>query len=120
MKRLITTLLLLNFTNAFTQNNTVDSLKQLLQKQTKDTARALLLSRLAHVYLYSKPDTTLLLASEGLSISRQARFARGEANCLDDISDAYDNLGNYPKSLENSLQSLKIYEALGNAGGIRR
>ncbi|HLX93919.1 MAG TPA: tetratricopeptide repeat protein, partial [Puia sp.] len=42
------------------------------------------------------------------------------ANCLDAISDAYDNLGNYPKSLENSLQSLKIYETLGNAGGIRR
>ena len=80
----------------------------------------MLLTRLARAYLYSKPDTSLLLCEQGLSLSQQAKFTKGEALCLEGVADAFDNLGNYPKSLENYLMCLKIYETANDVKGIRR
>ncbi len=121
MKTIVIIFLLLSvhaFCNA--QTNTSDSLKQLLQTEKQDTSRVMLLTRLARTYLYSKPDTSLLLCVQGLSLSQQAKFTKGEAPCLEGMADAFDNLGNYPKSLENYLMCLKIYETANDVKGIRR
>jgi len=101
------------------QTNKTDSLKQLLQNEKKDTNRVLTLVRLGRVYLDSKPDTTLLLAIQGFSLSQQIAFVRGEAACLGTMADAYDNLGNYPKALENYFRALTINESINNSRGIR-
>ena len=119
MKKLIAVLLICAWLNANAQNSETDSLKQLLQHEKIDTSRIILLGKLATVYLYSKPDTSMLLALQGLALAQKIKFDRGEAFCLRMISDAYDNLGNYPKSLDYCLQALKIYENIGYAAGIR-
>jgi tetratricopeptide (TPR) repeat protein len=75
---------------------------------------------LARIYLYSKPDTTLLLNMQGLFLSKQIGFLSGEILCLEGTADAHDNLGNYPKALENYFDALKIYETMRNENGIRR
>ena len=116
--RIFLLLLVHAFCNA--QTNTIDSLKQLLQIEKQDTSRVMLLTRLARAYLYSKPDTSLLLCVQGLSLSQQAKFTKGEAFSLEGMADAFDNLGNYPKSLENYLMCLKIYETTNDVKGIRR
>jgi hypothetical protein len=67
------------FCNA--QITTSDSLKQLLQTEKRDTSRIILLKLLARTYLYSNPDTSLLLCVQGLSLSQQANFPKGEALC---------------------------------------
>jgi tetratricopeptide (TPR) repeat protein len=119
MKKLIAFMLLGISLIGNAQTNKTDSLKQLLQNEKKDTNRVLTLVRLGHVYLDSKPDTTLLLAIQGLSLSQQIGFVRGEASCLGSMADAYDNLGNYPKALENYFRALKINESINNSRGVR-
>jgi signal transduction histidine kinase len=121
MRTLVTIFLLLSLhaiCNA--QTKTIDSLKQLLQTEKQDTSRIRLLKRLSRSYLYSKPDTSLLLCLQGLSLSQDAKFTMGEAFCLEGMADAFDILGNYPESLENYLMSLKIYETINDVNGIRR
>ncbi len=100
------------------QTNVIDSLKQLLQKEKQDTSRVLLLNQLAFYYFQSKPDTTLLLAQEGLLLARKAGFEKGEAESLNRIGDAYGSLSNYPKSLDYLLQGLKINENIKYQRGI--
>ena len=116
--RIFLLLLVHAFCNA--QTNTIDSLKQLLQTEKQDTSRVILFTRLARAYLYSKPDTSLLMCEQGLSLSQRAKFTKGEALCLESMADAFDNLGNYPKSLEIYLMCLKIYETTNDVKGIRR
>src|SRR4051812_13637234 len=103
--RIIVIIFLLLIVQAYcgAQTNTTDSLKQLLQTEKQDTSRVMLLTLLARAYLYSKPDTSLLLCVQGLSLSQQGKFKKGEAHCLEGMADAFENLGNYPKSLENYL-----------------
>lgn len=119
MKKIISLLLFGISIIANAQTNTIDSLKQLLHKEKKDTSRVFLLVQLAATYVLSKPDTSLLLALEGLSLSQQTGFVRGKAACLAEIGNANDYLGNYPKALENYFQALKINETINNVRGIR-
>lgn len=120
MKKLFASLLLCSSVIANTQTNKTDSLKLVLQHEKKDTNRVMTLMRLAVIYRYSKPDSTLLLAIQGLSISQQIGFMKGEANCFESMGDANDNLGNYPKALENYFNALKIYEKTNDVNGTRR
>jgi len=70
--KLFILLLIPVFSNA--QTNPANSLKQLLKTETSDTSRANLLLKLAFTYYSSKPDTTLLLAQQALSLSKKNRF----------------------------------------------
>jgi len=102
------------------QTKVRDSLKQLLQKEKTDTGRVMLLSDLAFEYIQSKPDTIMVLAIEGLSLSRRIGFVKGEAVSLNRIGNAFSGLGNYPKAMESLLQALKINEKINNFNGIQR
>jgi C4-dicarboxylate-specific signal transduction histidine kinase len=104
------------FPNA--QTKSIDSLQQLLKTETKDTSRGMLLTNLAFAYIYSKPDTALLLAQQALSISKKAGFTKGEAQSLNQIGNVFITTGNYPKALEAFLQSLKKSESIGDKGQI--
>lgn len=109
--RLFLLLLIPALSNA--QSKTIDSLQQLLKTETKDTSRARLLSHLSFAYMYSKPDTALLLAQQGLSLSKKEGYAKGESMSLNVIAGVFLATGNYPKALEAFLQSLKISESIG-------
>ncbi|HEV2831003.1 MAG TPA: tetratricopeptide repeat protein, partial [Hanamia sp.] len=120
MRRIVKLFLLLLipfFSNA--QTNRIDSLQQLLKTETKDTSRVLLLNQLGTAYMYSKPDTALLLAQQALPLSKKAGFTKGEAASLLLMGNVFINTGNYPKALEALLQALKKYEAIQDKEGIQ-
>ncbi len=96
------------------QTRTVDSLKQALQMAKQDTSRVLLLNALSRTYLYSRPDTTLALAQQGLLLANKRNFARGEAGSLDLIAAVFLVTGNYPKALQLNLKALKKAEAIND------
>ena len=108
----------LSISNSYAQTNARDSLKQLLQKEKTDTGRVLLLADLSFEYLESKPDTTMILALEALSLARRIGFLKGEAISLNRVGNAYHVLGNYPKAMEKNLQALKINEKINNQEGV--
>src|SRR5665213_286118 len=116
--KLFLLLLIPVFSNA--QTNPANSLKQLLKTETSDTSRANLLLKLAFTYYSSKPDTTLLLAQQALSLSKKTGFTKGEAGSLNTIGNVLMTTGNYPKALEILLQALKKFEAMQNKEGMAK
>lgn len=103
---------------AFGQTNIRDSLRNLLNTKLIDSSRVIVLNQLANQYLFSKPDSSLLLAQKGLTISREIKYAEGEANCLNIKGIVYWITGNYPDALQNFLQSLEIREQIHDGLGM--
>lgn len=114
MKKIILLLLTSFFflTTVDAQTHVKDSLKLLLQKEKTDTGRVLLLADLGYEYIGSKSDTIMVLALEGLALSRRIGFVKGEAVSLNRIGGSFITLGNYPKAMESLLQALKITSQL--------
>ncbi|MGN6398849.1 MAG: tetratricopeptide repeat-containing sensor histidine kinase [Flavisolibacter sp.] len=106
--------------NSYAQTHNIDSLQQLLKTEKKDTTRVMLLAGLADAYMYSKPDTSLVLAQQALSISKKKGYTKGEAESLTGIGHIFTNLGNYPKALEALLQALKKSESINDKAAIAK
>ncbi len=118
MKKIILLLFVIvsiSYSNAQTGNR--DSIKQLLQNDKEDTSRVLHLADLSFEYSESKPDTTMTLALEALSLANRIGFEKGVAVSLNRVGNAYHSLGNYPKAMEVFLQALRINEKINNADG---
>jgi tetratricopeptide (TPR) repeat protein len=118
MKKVLIAILLFITFNCFAQNNTADSLKQLLRTKIADTTRVMVLSYLSGQYWYLSSDTALILAQQGLSLARQKEFVKGEAHCLNSLGVIFTIAGNYPKSLEYFLQDMKLYERFHMQSGL--
>ena len=121
MKKILLLLLLaLCINKSHAQNRLKDSLKLLLQKEKQDTSRVMLLNELNFYYGGNKPDTTMLLALEALSLSQRIRFVKGETASLNRIGLTYWTVGNNPKAMEAFLKALKLDEKINNLAGIAR
>ena len=107
-----------SFGPIFAQNKTTDSLFQLLAAAKDDTSKVILLATIASTYSYSKPDSTMLIAEQGIKIARKINFKKGEISCLRLTGSFFANTGNYPKALEIYLQVLKIAEESKDEFGI--
>ena len=115
MKRILKLFLLLALpVFAGAQTHTIDSLKQVLQREKEDTSRVLLINILSHAYVSSRPDTALLLAQQGLLLAKKTGFAKGEVISLYRIAQVFLLTGNYPKALQLNLEALKKAEAIGD------
>lgn len=80
-----------------------------------DTIQADHLFELANSYAQNKPDSELMVASEGLYISRKANYITGERRSLKQMAEAYQFMGNYPLALHYYLERLKLDERYGGA-----
>lgn len=118
MKKHIFLLLLLLLVYGAPVKAQTDSLLQALQHEQRDTSRVMLYCQLSRAYLFSKTDTALLLAQQGLVLTRQAGFTKGEGESLLAAGRCFLLTGNYPKALELLLEALKKYESIQNQKGI--
>jgi signal transduction histidine kinase len=115
MRKFATFLLLITLCmTANAQKKTIDSLKNAIATAKDDTSRIMLVSRLSRFYVYSKPDSALLLAQQNLEVAKKAQFLKGEAYSLSDISAAFTVTGNYTKAISSSLSALKIAEKIND------
>jgi len=113
MKRLITTLLLINCVCfLYAQNNKNDSLKRLIAATRSNEDKVLLTAKLAHNYVYYKPDTAFLLVKNGLIIAKKTDFLQGEAACYKVMGEALEGMGDYPGAMNAYLKHLRIAETL--------
>lgn len=99
------------------QGNTPAENFRKLETAPTDTNRVLLLLEIGQSYYFSKPDSCLILALQGLDLSRKLEYTYGEVEALKMAGEAYRFLGNYPKSLEMQLDALQIYETAKNKVG---
>ncbi|HUP12972.1 MAG TPA: tetratricopeptide repeat protein, partial [Niastella sp.] len=115
MRKLLTLLLLLYAAyDLHGQNTETDSLKKLLTTTSEGQKRVLVLESLSYAYVGAYPDTALQYALEGLQLARKINDPVGEAYCINALGNVYFGVGDYPKSLEMYLQSLKLKEQLPN------
>jgi tetratricopeptide (TPR) repeat protein len=112
-------LLLLALLPVLTQAQTpqIDSFKQALLTEKRDTSRVMLLWELGWAFFYSKPDTTMTLAQQVLTKSRELKFVKGEAWGTILIADLITRTGNYPNALQLSLDALKKFEQVKDEKG---
>lgn len=77
MKKIILLLAAFFFLSNGNAQSKIKSLKILLQKEKQDTGKVMLLTALSLAYSSSKPDTAMLLALQGLSLSQRIGFDKG-------------------------------------------
>lgn len=87
-----------------------DSLQQLLNQETIDSNKVNLMWRLAIALKNTQPERSLIICQQALNLARKIKYTNGESSSLAVMANSFLNLGNYPRSLEYYLQSLKIEE----------
>jgi two-component system, NtrC family, sensor kinase len=85
-----------------------DSLQLLLRNAPNDTARMNIYDQLGWYYAEINRDSSLFYFEKELPISRKLKLRLYEADALNGMGYALEQLGNYPKSLESYLEAQKI------------
>jgi signal transduction histidine kinase len=92
------------------QQSYIDSLKNEIANSENDTIRLIRLRNISRVYSELNPDSAFTYSEKLLTISQKLDFKLDEANALREKAYALLNMGNYPRSLQTILSSLKIAE----------
>ncbi|MDJ1484491.1 tetratricopeptide repeat protein [Cytophagaceae bacterium YF14B1] len=98
---------------AIAQSNVKDSLLASL-KRSEIEQRSFILMELAELYQTSDPDSSIVLAREGLALARHMKNADNIALGLYRIGVAHRMKGEYKKSEEYFLKSLEICKTINN------
>jgi len=92
------------------QNNSDKTLSQ----HPKDTNEVKRLINIADEYRFSKPDSSVIIAKEALSLSRQLNFVSGEGQALITLGEDHRLGGDFPQALEALFHALQISKDIGD------
>src|ERR1051325_12128795 len=104
----------------FSQQAKIDSLKKVLLTAKEDTNKISALNMLAWQLSNINPDTSILLASQALSIAQKEKNKKYIANSYHNIAWANYLKGDYTSALENNFKALALSEELNNKQGISK
>ena len=115
MKKYFSLILLLLFTEMLcAQKPKADSISQLLAKEKSDTTRATYMwQKASYQYSYA-PDSAILIAQQGLLLSKQIKYGEGESRSLGQMANGFLSIGNYTRALEFYIQKLQLEEKRNN------
>jgi signal transduction histidine kinase len=106
---------------AYSQTNLFDysqEMKQLKSAKQSDTTLINTWLRIAHKISSNRPDSALHFANQALLVADKISWKKGIANSHYESGLALRTIGNYPRSLADQLQALRIYETLKDSLGI--
>ncbi|MDB5191145.1 MAG: tetratricopeptide repeat protein [Segetibacter sp.] len=109
-KGLITIFVLMSSFLSYARIGEIDSLKQLLSTEKVDSNKVRYLWNMAAAYQIYKPDTSMRLAEQALSLSRKINYPEGESKSLNQLANAFNRVGNFSKALDYYIQKLRIDE----------
>jgi two-component system, NtrC family, sensor kinase len=109
MRKYLFIIFLFSYVSAASQNISIDSLRNSLLAAKDDTIKIQILRELGVRYLNTKPDTSLILYRQGLTIARQNKLIRLEAIMLARVSNA---LGHIPEKKDSALIYMRQAMAL--------
>ncbi len=96
------------------QKQKADSISNLLGSEKSDTTKAnYLWQKASYQYSYA-PDSAILIAQQGLLLSRQIKYAEGESRSLGQMANGFLGVGNYTRALEFYIQKLQLEEKRNN------
>lgn len=108
----------LNLLGSFAQNTTIDSLKIILEEQTKDSNRLNILLELSKQMYPVIPSEGLFYAKQAEELSIELKKKDKEALALKYTGLANYYQGNYIQVILNWQQALEIFEDVGDKNGI--
>jgi len=91
-----------------------DSLKNLLKKTGKDTARVDILLKLSESYFYKNPDSSVLYGDKALDLSRELNFTKGVLAGLFRSGAARRYLARYTEAIRMHQEQLQLGERLND------
>jgi tetratricopeptide (TPR) repeat protein len=95
----------------------VSPIPENIQQMPADTAKVLALIDLSTQSLGKEFSNALIYAKAAYELAQQLGYADGLSMAQDRISSAYENLGDYEKSLEYKLKSLRTFEETNKPRG---
>lgn len=98
----------------YAQKQKADSVSQLLSGEKADTNKARYMWQKANYQYTYAPDSAILIAQQGLLLSKQIKYVEGESRALGQMANGFLSIGNYPRALEFYIQKLKIEEKRNN------
>ncbi len=135
MKQILLTILLLAFSQAFTQGRIeekVDSLKSKLNRELKDEERVTVLHELATILLRTDTTASTNYATQALDLSRKIDYREGEIDALEFFSRKYTEIGQldtalqiinsileWKEEIENKRRLANLYISKGNIHDIK-
>src|SRR5205809_1523954 len=105
--------LLLLLIKANAQDNTIDSLKQLLSVAKEDTNKVQILINLGYAYQWNKPDSAIVYGLKTRELSQQLNYIDGQIEVTLILSEALCAKGNFSKALEIGLEAMQLAEKKG-------
>src|SRR6266487_1987962 len=84
------------------------SAQDISKQSRKDSNEVMRLTKIAANHLFVRPDSSIILAKEALSLARQLNFVRGEGQALNSLGEASCIVGDYPQALEALFNALRI------------
>jgi len=113
MKKITFTFILFSFVlTAAAQKKRIDTLRLALSNAKTDTMRYQALMHLGGAYQLSNPDSDILFGQLGYLLAKKNNWTLNQVKCLNNMANAYTNLGDYVKSIQFYFKALKI------AGGL--
>jgi len=104
-------------TNCLAQNNAseADSLYNVLQTNIPDTSRILTLNRLGRSLIETKPDTSLIIFDESISLARNINYNKGLIQALRYKGAAFRVLGTNVRAAKTWQEALSTAEKAGDS-----
>lgn len=105
--------------SGYSQNRTIDSLKNLVSTQKEDTNKVNILNELSwQLLLNNYPDKAEKYIDEATSLAVKLKFRKGEGVATNNLGIVYQTKYNYAAALKYYYKSLKINEEIGYLRGI--
>jgi len=118
MKKLFLVLLVITSLLTFAQNERTNFLKQKLATAKNDSNKVWILEELTANYAYSFADTGIMYALQGVQLAERLNYKRGEAWCMNYLTDALITMGSYSVALKYGFKSLSIFSELKDTPAI--
>ena len=105
--------------NAFGQSqNKIDSLLSVLKGAHEDTGKVIILNALARALSSRNPDTSIILATQALTLAKKVTCKKHTASAYHLIAAAEFLKGSFTSSLENNFKALSLREELADKPAI--
>ncbi len=110
---LIISFLIVNCFFVFSQSQgEIDSLLKIIRNSKQDSVKVMVTLQMGDLYEYSVPDSAMYFYLNALKLAQKSNEKKWIAKCYNYIGILNQEMGDFPKSLENYRKSYKIYEEL--------
>ncbi|HVE62040.1 MAG TPA: sensor histidine kinase [Chitinophagaceae bacterium] len=99
----------------------IDSLKNIISKNTLDTNRVHALYWLSRNITLSNTGEAIELANEGLDLARKIKFPQGQIECMEALCFCYALIGSFEKGFSTAYEQMELskkYDPVREVAGI--